>query len=45
MPKWAAVCRQDPTGPVLTLEPWRDWLPPDLHGFYVWVFDTFEGSG
>ena len=35
---WAAVCRQGPTGPVLTLDPWRDWLPPDLHGFYVLGF-------
>ena len=40
---WAAVCRQGPTGPVLnSLEPWKDWLPPDLHGFYAWVFDTLK---
>ena len=39
---WASVCRQGPTGPVLTLEPWKDWLPPDLHGFYAWVFDTLK---
>ena len=42
MLRWAAVCRQGPTGPVLTLDPWRDWLPPDLHGFYAWVFDTLK---
>ena len=40
--RWASVRRQGPTGPVLTLEPWRDWLPPDLHGFYAWVFDTLK---
>ena len=33
MLKWSAVCRQSPTGPVHSLEPWKDWLPPDLHGF------------
>ena len=37
MLRWSAVCRQGPTGPVQTLEPWKDWLPPDLHGFYAWV--------
>ena len=42
MLRWAAVGRQGPTGLVLTLEPWRDWLPPDLHGFDVWAFDTLE---
>ena len=40
--RWAAVCRQGPTGPVVTLDPWRDWLPPDLHGFFAWVFDTLK---
>ena len=39
---WSAVCRQGPTGPIHTLEPWKDWLPPDLHGFYSWVFETLE---
>ena len=42
MLRWAAVCRQGPTGPVTSLDPWRDWLPPDLHGFYAWVFDTLK---
>ena len=42
MLRWAAVCRQGPTGPILTLEPWRDWLPPDLHGFHDWVSSTME---
>ena len=22
------------------LEPWVGWAPPDLHGFYKWVFDA-----
>ena len=22
--------------------PWDDWVPPDLHGFYKWVFDSLE---
>ena len=30
--RWAAVRRQGPVGPIRTLEPWRDWLPQDLHG-------------
>ena len=21
---------------------WDDWIPPDLHGFYKWVFDSLE---
>ena len=21
---------------------WDDWVPPDLHGFYKWVFDSLE---
>ena len=42
MLRWAAVRRQGPAGPVLTLDPWKDWLPPDLHGFYAWVFDTLK---
>ena len=40
--RWAAVCGQGPTGPVLTLEPWKDWPPPDLHGFHDWVSSTME---
>ena len=31
---WGAVCRQGPCGPVRSLEPWGDWNPPDLHGFF-----------
>ena len=27
---------------VLSLHPWNDWVPPDLHGFYKWVFDSLE---
>ena len=27
MLRWAAVCGQGSTGPILTLEPWRDWFP------------------
>ena len=30
MLRWAAV------------DPWRDWLLPDLHGFYKWVFDSID---
>ena len=39
---WAVVCRQWPTGPVTTLEPWKDGLPQDLHGFFQWVFDLWK---
>ena len=42
MLRWAAVCTQGPAGPVISFDPWRDWLPPDLHGFYAWVFDTVK---
>ena len=42
MLRWAAVCRQGTTDPISTLEPWREWLPPDLHGFYKRVFDSIE---
>ena len=42
MLRWAAVCRQGPIGPMSTLEPWKDWLPPDLHGFFKWEFDSLE---
>ena len=37
-----AVCRQRPCGPVRSLVCWVNWIPPDLHGFYMWVFDTQE---
>ena len=39
---WGAVCRHGPCGPVSSLHPWDDWVPPDLHGFYEWVFDSLE---
>ena len=39
---WGAVCRHGPCGPISSLHPWDDWLPPDLHGFYKWVFDSHE---
>ena len=42
MLRCADVCRQGPTGPILTLEPWRDCLPPDLHGFLAWASSTME---
>ena len=28
--------------PISSLHPWENWVPPDLHGFYKWVFDSFE---
>ena len=39
---WGAVCRHGPCGPISSLHPWDDWVPPDLHGFYKWVFDSLE---
>ena len=39
---WEAVCRHGPCGPISSLHPWDNWLPPDLHGFYKWVFDSIE---
>ena len=39
---WEGVCRHGPCGPISTLHPWDTWLPPDLHGFYRWVFDTLD---
>ena len=35
---WGAVCRHGPCGPISSLHPWDDWIPPDLHGFFKWVF-------
>ena len=35
---WGAVCRHGPCGPISSLHPWDNWVPPDLHGFYKWVF-------
>ena len=42
MLRWAAVCRQGPTGPMKTVDPCRDWHLPDLHGFNKWVFDSID---
>ena len=39
---WGAVCRHGPCGPTTSLHPWDDWIPPDLHGFFKWVFDSLE---
>ena len=39
---WGAVCRHGPCGPISSLHPSENWVPPDLHGFYRWVFDFFE---
>ena len=37
---WDAVCRHGPCGPICSLYPWDDWVPPGLHGFYKWAFDS-----
>ena len=39
---WEAVCRHGPCGPISSLHPWDDWIPPDVHGFYRWVFDSLD---
>ena len=39
---WDAVCRHGPCGPIFSLHPWDNWIPPDLHGFHKWVFDSLE---
>ena len=39
---WSAVCRHGPCGPISSLHPWENWVPPDLHGFYRRVFDSLE---
>ena len=39
---WCAVCRHGPCGPLSSLHPWDCGIPPDLHGFYKWVFDSLE---
>ena len=39
---WDAVCRHGPCGPLSSLHPWDSGIPPDLHGFYKWVFDSLE---
>ena len=40
--RWSAVCRHGPCGPISSLHLWENWIPPDLHGFYKWVFDSLE---
>ena len=39
---WNAVCRLGPCGPISSLHPWDKWVPPDLHGFHKWVFNSLE---
>ena len=39
---WGAVCRHGPCGPIVSLHPWENWIPPDLHGFYRWIFDSLD---
>ena len=39
---WGAVCRHGPCGPLSSLHPWDSGIPPDLHGFSQWVFDSLE---
>ena len=39
---WDAVCRHGPCGPISSLHPWNNWILPDLHGFYKWVFGSLE---
>ena len=29
-------------GPITSLHPWDDWIPPDHHGFFKCVFDSLE---
>ena len=37
-----AACRPGPCGPISSLHPLENWVPPHLHGFYKWVFDSLE---
>ena len=39
---WDAVCRHGPCGPISSLHPWDNWVPPDLHGFYRGFFDSLQ---
>ena len=39
---WRAVCRHGPCGPLSSLHPWDNWVPPDLHGFKRGIFDSLE---
>ena len=36
------MCRHGPCGPIDSLHPWNEWVPPDLHGFFQWVFDSLD---
>ena len=36
------LCCHGPCGPISSLHPWYNWIPPDHHGFYRWVFDSVE---
>ena len=35
---WGAACHHGPCGPISSLHPWDNWVPPDFHGFYKWGF-------
>ena len=37
---WGAVCRHCPCGLTSSFRPWDNWIPPDLHGFHKWVFES-----
>ena len=37
---WGAVCRHGPCGPISSLHPWDDWLPPDFAWFFISGFLT-----
>ena len=39
---WDAVCRHGPSGPICSLHPCDGRVPPDLRGFYKWVFDSLD---
>ena len=36
------MCRHGPCGPICSFHPWDEWVPPDLHGFYKWVFRAMD---
>ena len=40
--RWAAVCRQGPTGPTGTVEPEAQWNPPHIHGFFECVMYAMD---
>ena len=40
--RFSALLGYGSCGPISSLRPWDDWIPPDLHGFYRWVFDSLE---